>query len=113
MEDIFQNIINNFDWAYMLSVNVLTYSIIQLLKTLTKKKINKLAKQIILIFSTIVLAACYKYIGDVSLRILLNSAILAPVAWDFIFRPIADKFGIGYQGKKVKQHSTPRKEVDD
>lgn len=113
MEDILQNIIDNFDWAYMLSVNVLTYSIIQLLKTIIKKKITKLAKHIILIFSTIVLTACYKYIGDVSLRILLNSAILAPVAWDFIFRPIADKFGIGYKGKKVKQDSIPRKGVDD
>lgn len=113
MEDILQNIIDNFDWAYMLSVNVLTYSIIQLLKTITKKKITKLAKHIILIFSTIILAACYKYIGDASLRILLNSAILAPVAWDFIFRPIADKFGIGYKGKKVKQDSIPRKGVDD
>jgi hypothetical protein len=113
MENIIQQIIDNFDWAYMLSVNVLTYIIVQLYKNITKKKLTKLAKQLILIGSTIVLAICYKQLEDVSLRILLNSAILAPIAWDFVFRPIADKLGIGYEGKKVKQQSTPHKEVDE
>lgn len=103
MENIIQQIVNNFDWAYMLSVNVLTYTIVQLYKNGTKKKLNKFTKQIILIVTSIVLALCYKQLEDVSLRILLNSAILAPVAWDFIFRPITDKLGIGYEGKKVKQ----------
>lgn len=98
MDEIISNIINNFDWAYMLSVNVLTYIINELIASINKNKVPTYNKKLITIGTSIILAIVYYFIDeDISLRILLNSAILAPVAWDYIFKPILNKFGVDYK----------------
>lgn len=98
MENIVEQIINQFDFAYMLAVNILTYIVIKVVDTFNgAAKVPLLQKRIIFILAVIVVTIIY-FIFDYSNRIILvNSAIAAPVSWSWIFKPLFDKFGIGYK----------------
>ena len=94
INNIITTIISSFDFAYCIIVNILTYLIIKLIDSLNGKKvISTWSKRIVLlvvIFSTGVL---YNLIGCDN-KILLNSAILSPVFWSWIIKPICKYFRI-------------------
>lgn len=97
INNIITTIISSFDFAYCISVNVLTYLIIKIIDSLNGKKIvSTWSKRIVLlvvIFSTGVL---YNLIGCDN-KVLLNSAILAPVFWSWIIKPVCKYFKIDYK----------------
>ena len=101
MIEIFNNtittVISSFDFSYCISVNVLTYLIIKLIDSLNgNKTVSTWSKRIVLlvvIFSTGVL---YNLAGCDN-KILLNSAILSPVFWSWIIKPICKYFRIDYK----------------
>lgn len=98
ISQIINQIINNFDFSYMFIVNVLTYIIIKIIDYLNgDTKVHKLIKRICLIISIIFVAIIYKLINYDSNIVLINSAILAPVFWSWILKPICIKFGIDYK----------------
>lgn len=95
---IINNILSNFDFRYMLSVNVLTYIIIKVIDELNKeKKVSTLIKRVVLVISIILISVVYKLIGYDNNIELVNSAILAPVFWSWIAKPICSKLGINYK----------------
>lgn len=98
IQGMIDNIIANFDFAYMISVNVLTYMIIKLVDYLNKEKsVSTLIKRVILVCCVAVLALIYILAGYTNYVILLNSAIAAPVFYSWVLRPILKKFKIGYK----------------
>lgn len=98
MEQIIDLIINNFDFSFMLSINVLTYLSIKLIDDINgKEKVPKWQKRAVLALATILITAAYIGIGYDDKKVLLNSAILAPVAWSWLAKPIAKKLGIDYK----------------
>lgn len=98
ISQIINQIINNFDFSYMFIVNVLTYIIIKIIDYLNgNTKVHKLVKRICLLVSIIFVAIIYKLINYNNNVILINSAILAPVFWSWILKPICIKFGIDYK----------------
>ncbi len=98
ISQIINQIINNFDFSYMFIVNVLTYIIIKIIDYLNgDTKVHKLVKRICLLISIIFVAIIYKLINYNSNIVLINSAILAPVFWSWILKPICIKFGIDYK----------------
>lgn len=98
--DIINNIINalisQFDFTYCVIVNIMTYLIINLMIKLAGGNIVVPIKRIVLLFSIIVIAAIYYFLGT-DIKVLVNSAILAPVSWSWIFKPIANKLGWDYK----------------
>lgn len=89
--------INNFNFAYMLSINILTYLIIKTIDYFNKdKQVSLIIKRIILILCTIVLAIIYKLFTNIDNEILLNSTIAAPVFYSWVIKPIIDKYKLGY-----------------
>lgn len=95
---IINNILSNFDFRYMLSVNVLTYIIIKVIDELNKeKKVSTLIKRVVLVISIVLISIVYKLIGYDNNIELVNSAILAPVFWSWIAKPICSKLGINYK----------------
>lgn len=92
----------NFDIPYILSVNVLTYMIIKGVDDLNgKKKIGTWTKRLITIICSIILIICYRYIGEYeNIIILINSSIIAPVAWSWLFKPILKKLKMDYKSNK-------------
>lgn len=95
---IVNQIMTNFDFAYMVVVNILTYLFIKFIDTANgDKAVSILVKRLMLIISIVIVTGVYILSGYDNKIVLLNSAIAAPVAWSWIFRPIVVKFGIGYK----------------
>ena len=97
INNIITTIISSFDFAYCISVNVLTYLIIKLIDNLNgKKAVSTWSKRIVLLIVIISMGVLYNLIGCDN-KILLNSAILAPVSWSWIIKPICKYFKIDYK----------------
>lgn len=98
--DIINNIINalisQFDFTYCVIVNIMTYLIINFMIKVAGGNVVVPIKRIVLLFSIIVIAAIYYFLGT-DIKVLVNSAILAPVSWSWIFKPIANKLGWDYK----------------
>ena len=98
--DVINNIINalisQFDFTYCVIVNIMTYLIINFMIKVVGGNVVVPIKRIVLLFSIIVIAAIYYFIGS-DIKVLVNSAILAPVSWSWIFKPIANKLGWDYK----------------
>ena len=98
--DIINNIINalisQFDFTYCVIVNIMTYLIINFMIKVVGGNVVVSIKRIVLLFSIIVIAAIYYFLGT-DIKVLVNSAILAPVSWSWIFKPIANKIGWDYK----------------
>ena len=96
-EHIIDILLENFDISYCIAVNIATYVIIKFRDDINGKKIvPRYCKRIILLLVIIVMAVIYHYAG-VNSKILIDSAILAPVSWSWIFKPLCDKLNIDYR----------------
>ena len=97
INNIITTIISSFDFAYCISVNVLTYLIIKIIDSLNGNKIvSTWSKRIVLLFVIFSTGVLYNLIGCDN-KILLNSAILAPVFWSWVIKPICKYFKIDYK----------------
>ena len=92
IQSIIDTTINRFDFVYCLLVNLLTYTVIKIIN----KDIKSWYKRLILLGCILLIGVVYWAIGK-NLELLINSAILAPVAWSFVFKPICKKLGIDYK----------------
>lgn len=90
MEQIMIKLLNNFDFGYMLTINILTYILIKIFNK--QKETSLLLKRLLLLCSIALITIIYEIIGYDNNIILVNSAILAPVSWSWIFKPIINKF---------------------
>lgn len=101
-EQLFQYVATNFNFAFVISINVVAYLIITLIGYLTKKEVTKAIKICITIGVSIALFFLYGGITDISKDILLNSSILAPVAWDWVIKPLCKWIKIDYKDDNDK-----------
>ena len=98
VDNIITQIVSNFDFAFMLSVNLMTYYIIRaIIKVRDGKCIGTWGKRIILMICTVIIGITYFLTGYDDNIVLVNSAIGAPVFWDWVLKPIAVKLGISYK----------------
>ena len=105
MNEIFSNIINNiinsFDFPFCITVNIATYIIIKIIIDYKNKfKISTWHKRLIFLITGVIISIIY-YITGSDIKTLLNSFILAPVSWSWIFKPICAKLKIDYNSKNV------------
>lgn len=96
-EQLFQYVATNFDFAFVISINIVAYLIITLIGYITKKEVNKVIKIGITIGVSIILFFLYGGITNVNKEVLLNSSILAPVAWDWVIKPLCKWIKIDYK----------------
>lgn len=96
INDIINALISQFDFTYCVIVNIMTYLIINFMIKVAGGNVVIPVKRIVLLFSIIVIAAIYYFLGT-DIKVLVNSAILAPVSWSWIFKPIANKLGLDYK----------------
>lgn len=88
----------HFDLSFMLCVNILTYILIKVIDDLNGDKVvGTWTKRLVMLISCFAIAAGYIAGGYENTTILINSAILAPVAWSWIFKPILKKIGVDYK----------------
>lgn len=88
----------HFDLSFMLCVNILTYILIKVIDDLNGNKVvGTWTKRLVMIISCFAIAAGYRAGGYEETVILINSSVLAPVAWSWIFKPILKKLGVDYK----------------
>lgn len=101
INNIITTIISSFDFSYCISVNILTYLIIKFIDSLNgKKAVSTWSKRIVLLVVILSTGVLYNLIGCDN-KILLNSAILAPVFWSWIIKPICKHFKIDYKNINI------------
>jgi hypothetical protein len=101
MEQIINQLVANFDFALMLIINIITYGIIKIIDELNGNKVpTTWQKRIVFLVTAIVLGIIYKYCTDVPIHVIINSCVIAPVAWSWLAKPIAIRFGIDYKKNK-------------
>ena len=97
LTQIIDILFNSFDYTYCLVVNLLTYFVIKIIDEVNKdKEVKKLVKRLVLIICILLTGVVYYSFGQ-DARTIINSAVLAPVAWSWIFKPIAKKLGVDYK----------------
>ena len=98
IDSIINGLISQFDFAYMLSINISTYIFIQVWDNFNGEKLlTTWQKRLMMLLATIISLIAYKvchYTNDI---ILFNSTMAAPVFWSWVLKPILTKFGIGYK----------------
>ena len=105
INDIIPNIINDtlnsFDIPFCISVNIGTYLVIKTIEDINKNIISNIwSKRVVLLIVSIIIAAVY-YINGSDCKTILNSVILAPVSWSWIFKPICAKLKIDYKNTDI------------
>lgn len=105
MEQIIFQLINNFDFALMLIINVVTYFIIKIIDEFNGDKLpTTWQKRIVFVISAILVGIIYKYTTNISINVIINSCIIAPVAWSWLAKPIAQRLGIDYKHKNLLRY---------
>ena len=98
MDIIINNIINDFNFALMIIINVITYIIIKIVNEVNGDKLpTTWQKRIVFLIVAIIVGIIYKITTDIPVNIIINSCIIAPVAWSWLAKPIAGRFGIDYK----------------
>lgn len=101
--EIIQSILSSFDFTFCLIVNLATYFVVQGL-TACKLKLGTWAKRGILVLIILLMGVLYKVTNADDIRVLINSAILAPVSWSWIFKPILHWLGLDYKKEDKEEY---------
>lgn len=88
--------LTSFDFSFCISVNILTYIINKTLTDIKGAHVSTWAKRLVLLGSIIVIGSVW-YFTNQDLKLIINSAILAPVFWSWIVKPAFKKFNIDYK----------------
>ena len=96
LNNIIETTLNSFNFTYCIVVNLLTYVIIKLVDEARKRKTNIWIKRAILLFVISSTGVLY-YVFNEDVKLILNSAILAPVFWSWLMKPLCKKFKIDYK----------------
>lgn len=82
IEKILDLIVSNFNFSYMITINVLTYIIIKGIDYLNKdKNVKTITKRIVLVISIIIVTISYILTDYQDYTVLINSAICAGLAF--------------------------------
>lgn len=102
MEEVISTIINSvissFDFTFCIIVNIATYLIIKAIITTDKFFTSTWFKRVVFLIVCTIIALVY-YITGSDIKIIVNSFILAPISWSWIFKPICNKLNIDYKIK--------------
>lgn len=92
-----QTTLESFDFAFCIIVNILTYIIIRLINDRNRHKdLTTWSKRFVLLLVILSMVVLYYLLGN-STKAILNSAILAPVFWSWVMKPICKHFKVDYK----------------
>ena len=96
ISDTIQNLTTSFDFSYCIVVNVLAYILIGCFINIARGNITRFMKRFLLVISMIAVGIVYYLVG-VDVKLIVNSAIITPVSWSWIIKPVLAKFGYDYK----------------
>jgi len=97
ISNLISQLFQNFNFVYIIVINIVTYLAIKGVDIFNKEKmITTWQKRIVLLCSIFIVTLIYIIFGYNDKLVLFNSAIVTPVSWSWIFKPILKKIGIDY-----------------
>ena len=101
ISNIIERTLNSFDIPFCITINIATYLVIKTYEDFRKGAIiGTWSKRLIFLIVSIIIACIYCFTGS-EYKVILNSFILAPVSWSWIFKPICAKLKIDYNKDAV------------
>lgn len=94
LEEIIHNTLNSFDFAFCIVVDIITYLIVKMANEYEYCS-TKWSKRVVLLCVIVAIGIVYGLFG-VDNKLIFNSAILAPVFWSWIMKPICKYYNIDY-----------------
>lgn len=96
-DQIITTTIESFDFSFCIAVNIGTYVAIKAIDEINGTKIvPTIVKRLVFILITIILGLT-DYLAGRDITLIVNSAILSPVFWSWIGKPICVKLGLDYR----------------
>lgn len=97
IEDIIRTTIDSFDFSMCIAINIATYIVIKIIDELNGDKVvPRWLKRTIFVLCSIIITIIYIII-DIDKKVVLNSIIIAPISWNWIFKPISKTLGVDYK----------------
>ena len=98
IDSIINSMLSQFDFSYMLAINIVTYIFIQIWDNLNGEKLlTTWEKRLMMLIATAIVLFSYKLCHYDNNIMLINSTIAAPVFWSWVLKPILNKLGIDYK----------------
>ena len=103
IDSIINSMLSQFDFSYILAINIVTYIFIQIWDNLNGEKLlTTWEKRLMMLIATAIVLCAYKLCHYDNNIMLINSTIVAPVFWSWVLKPILNKLGVDY--KKVDDY---------
>lgn len=100
IETIITTTMQSFDFAFCISANIGTYVAIKAIDECNgTKAVPTIVKRLVFL-SVIIILGLLDYLAGHDITLIINSAILSPVFWSWIGKPIVDKLGLDYRKKE-------------
>ena len=98
IDSIINSMLSQFDFSYMLAINIVTYIFIQIWDNLNGEKLlTTWEKRLMMLVATAIVLFSYKLCHYDNNIMLINSTIVAPVFWSWVLKPILNKLGVDYR----------------
>lgn len=91
IDSIIETTAQSFDFTYCICVNILTYISITTIEDGSQRKLSTWCKRLVMLAAVFIVGVIY-YINGMDNKLLFNSAILAPVFWSWIGKPLVKRF---------------------
>ena len=112
LSNTIQTTLESFDFAFCIIVNILTYLIIRLINDRNgHKDLTTWSKRLVLLLVILSIGVLYYLLGN-DTKTILNSAILAPVFWSWIMKPICKHFKVDYKNVNLFDQHARRRNVN-
>lgn len=98
IDSIINSMLSQFDFSYILAINIVTYIFIQIWDNLNGEKLlTTWEKRLMMLVATAIVLFSYKLCHYDNNIMLINSTIAAPVFWSWALKPILSKLGVDYR----------------
>ena len=98
IDSIINSMLSQFDFSYILAINIVTYIFIQIWDNLNGEKLlTTWEKRLMMLVATAIVLFSYKLCHYDNNIMLINSTIVAPVFWSWVLKPILSKLGVDYR----------------
>lgn len=98
IDNIINSMLSQFDFSYILAINIVTYIFIQIWDNLNGEKLlTTWEKRLMMLVATAIVLFSYKLCHYDNNIMLINSTIVAPVFWSWVLKPILSKLGVDYR----------------
>lgn len=98
IDSIINSILSQFDFSYMVAINIVTYIFIQIWDNINGEKLlTTWEKRLMMLIATSIVLFSYKLCHYDNNIMLINSTIAAPVFWSWVLKPILSKLGVDYR----------------